>query len=42
VHISRDETIGGRFAGLEIDGGLRLTLRDGSTEIIRAGDVDLN
>ena len=42
VHVSRDETIGGRFAGIEPDGALRLTLRDGSTEIIRAGDVDLD
>jgi len=42
VHVSRDETVRGRFAGLEPDGALRLGLEDGSTEIVRAGDVDLD
>jgi BirA family biotin operon repressor/biotin-[acetyl-CoA-carboxylase] ligase len=42
VHVGKDETINGRFAGLEADGALRLKLEDGRIEIIRAGDVDLN
>lgn len=41
VHTSTDETICGRFAGLERDGALRLMLDNGSIELIRAGDVDL-
>ena len=41
VHVSSDETVSGRFAGLEPDGALRLTLDHGSTEVIRAGDVEL-
>jgi len=41
VHASADETISGRFAGLEPDGALRLLRDDGSIEIVRAGDVDL-
>ena len=41
VHVGKDETIGGRFAGLEPDGALRLMLDDGSIEVIRAGDVEL-
>jgi len=42
VHVRKDETVSGRFAGLEPDGALRLRLEDGSIELIRAGDVDLN
>ncbi|HVE00389.1 MAG TPA: biotin--[acetyl-CoA-carboxylase] ligase [Sphingomicrobium sp.] len=42
VHTGPEETVSGRFAGLEPDGALRLTLDDGSTEVVRAGDVDLN
>jgi BirA family biotin operon repressor/biotin-[acetyl-CoA-carboxylase] ligase len=42
VHSGKDETMSGRFAGLEPDGALRLKLEDGSIEVIRAGDVDLN
>jgi BirA family biotin operon repressor/biotin-[acetyl-CoA-carboxylase] ligase len=42
VHVGRDEWVEGRFAGLEADGALRLQLDDGSTEIIRAGDVNLD
>ena len=42
VHVGKDETMSGRFAGLEPDGALRLKLEDGSIEVIRAGDVDLN
>lgn len=41
VHVSRDETISGRFGGLEPDGALRLLLDDGSIEVIRAADVFL-
>jgi BirA family biotin operon repressor/biotin-[acetyl-CoA-carboxylase] ligase len=41
VHVSHNEAIAGRFAGLEPDGALRLTLDDGSVEIVRAGDVAL-
>ena len=42
VHAGKDETISGRFAGLEADGALRLKLDDGSIEVVRAGDVDLH
>ena len=42
VHAGKDEMVSGRFAGLEPDGALRLKLDDGSIEIVRAGDVDLN
>jgi len=41
VHASADETISGRFDGIEIDGALRLRRDDGSLDIIRAGDVEL-
>jgi len=41
VHTGQDETITGRFAGLEHDGALRLMLDDGGIEVIRAGDVEL-
>ena len=41
VHVGKDETISGRFAGLEADGALRLKLEDGRIEVIRAGDVEL-
>jgi BirA family transcriptional regulator, biotin operon repressor / biotin---[acetyl-CoA-carboxylase] ligase len=41
VHVSADETVTGRFAGLEPDGALRLILDDGRVEVIRAGDVEL-
>jgi BirA family biotin operon repressor/biotin-[acetyl-CoA-carboxylase] ligase len=41
VHISGEETISGRFDGLELDGALRLRGEDGSVEIVRAGDVEL-
>lgn len=42
VHVSSNETISGRFAGLERDGALRLMLDSGAIELIRAGDVDLS
>jgi BirA family transcriptional regulator, biotin operon repressor / biotin---[acetyl-CoA-carboxylase] ligase len=41
VHASGDETIAGRFDGLEPDGALRLRRDDGSLEIVRAGDIAL-
>lgn len=41
VHSSRDETISGRFDGIEPDGALRLRRDDGDLDIIRAGDVEL-
>jgi len=41
VHSSADETIGGRFDGVEADGALRLVAEDGSLRIVRAGDVEL-
>lgn len=41
VHVSKDEKVAGRFAGLERDGALRLMLDDGSIEVVRAGDVEL-
>ena len=41
VHLGKNDTISGRFAGLEPDGALRLKLDDGSIEIVRAGDVQL-
>lgn len=41
VHSGGDETISGRFDGIEADGALRLRRVDGSLEIVRAGDVEL-
>ena len=41
VHSSHDETVSGRFDGLEADGALRLRRDDGTVEIVRAGDVEL-
>jgi BirA family biotin operon repressor/biotin-[acetyl-CoA-carboxylase] ligase len=41
VHAGHDETISGRFEGLEPDGALRLRLDDGKLDVVRAGDVDL-
>jgi BirA family biotin operon repressor/biotin-[acetyl-CoA-carboxylase] ligase len=42
MHTGTDETVSGRFAGLEPDGALRLMLDSGEIEVIRAGDVDLS
>ena len=42
VHIGKDETLSGRFAGLEMDGALRLMLDDGTIEVVRAGDIYLS
>ena len=41
VHVGQDETLSGRFAGLELDGALRLMLDDGTIEVVRAGDIFL-
>lgn len=41
VHVGKDDTLGGRFAGLEMDGALRLMLDDGTIEVVRAGDINL-
>lgn len=41
VHVGKDESVSGRFAGLEPDGALRLMLDDGRIEVVRAGDVAL-
>jgi len=41
VHVSADETVSGRFVGLDPDGALRLILDDEGIEVIRAGDVEL-
>jgi BirA family biotin operon repressor/biotin-[acetyl-CoA-carboxylase] ligase len=41
VHTGRDETVSGRFGGLDADGALRLMLDDGTIEVIHAGDVNL-
>jgi BirA family biotin operon repressor/biotin-[acetyl-CoA-carboxylase] ligase len=41
VHSSSDETVNGRFDGIEPDGALRLRSEDGQLEIVRAGDVEL-
>ncbi len=42
VHVSKDEVVGGGFAGLDPDGALRLRLDDGSIQVIRAADVFLD
>lgn len=41
VHTAPDETLSGRFAGLDPDGALRLALEDGSVQVIRAADIFL-
>jgi BirA family biotin operon repressor/biotin-[acetyl-CoA-carboxylase] ligase len=41
AHSSANQTVTGTFDGIEPDGALRLKLADGSTEIVRAGDVEL-
>jgi BirA family biotin operon repressor/biotin-[acetyl-CoA-carboxylase] ligase len=42
VHGADSERVAGRFDGIEADGALRLRLKNGSTEIVRAGDVTLD
>lgn len=41
VHSGADETLTGRFDGIEPDGALRLELSPGAIEVVRAGDVEL-
>lgn len=41
AHVSADEAVTGRFAGIEADGALRLRTSDDTVELIRAGDVEL-
>lgn len=41
VHSGANETISGRFEGIEADGALRLRRDDASLEVVRAGDVEL-
>ena len=41
VHVSTEESIAGRFDGIEPDGALRLRREDGAVDVIRAGDVEL-
>ena len=41
VHSGANETISGRFDGLEPDGALRLRRDDGQLDVVRAGDVEL-
>jgi BirA family biotin operon repressor/biotin-[acetyl-CoA-carboxylase] ligase len=41
VHSSSDETVSGRFDGIDADGAMRLRLDDGTLEIIRAGDISI-
>ena len=41
VHASSEETVTGKFDGLEPDGALRLRLDSGAVEVVRAGDVEL-
>jgi BirA family biotin operon repressor/biotin-[acetyl-CoA-carboxylase] ligase len=41
VHSSSDETVTGRFDGIEPDGALRLRRDDGMIDMVRAGDVEL-
>ena len=41
VHSSAEETLSGRFDGVEPDGALRLIRDDGEFELVRAGDVEL-
>jgi BirA family biotin operon repressor/biotin-[acetyl-CoA-carboxylase] ligase len=42
VHSGGDESVFGRFEGLEPDGALRLRRSDGSLDIVHAGDVLLS
>jgi len=41
VHSGPDETVSGRFDGIDPDGALRLRRDDGGLETVRAGDVTL-
>jgi BirA family biotin operon repressor/biotin-[acetyl-CoA-carboxylase] ligase len=41
VHANNEETVSGRFDGVEPDGALRLRREDGALDLVRAGDVEL-
>lgn len=41
VRLGEGDTVSGRFAGLDVDGALRLLLEDGGMKVIRAADVFL-
>lgn len=41
VHGGGGERLSGEFAGIELDGALRLLRQDGTIETVRAGDVQL-
>ena len=41
VHAGPDELVDGEFAGIQLDGALRLRLADRSTRVIHAADVSL-
>jgi BirA family biotin operon repressor/biotin-[acetyl-CoA-carboxylase] ligase len=41
IHSSADESVTGRFDGIEPDGALRLRGDDGALLMVRAGDVEL-
>jgi BirA family biotin operon repressor/biotin-[acetyl-CoA-carboxylase] ligase len=41
VHSGGGATVTGQFDGLEADGALRLR-REGSVEVVRAGDISLD
>ena len=41
VHVSTDESLSGKFVGVEADGALRLLTGEGREELVRAGDVTL-
>ncbi len=39
VHAAGNETVSGRFDGIDPDGALRLRTGDGRIELVRAGDI---
>jgi BirA family biotin operon repressor/biotin-[acetyl-CoA-carboxylase] ligase len=41
VHAGPEEKVTGMFAGIEVDGALRLRLESGEEQVIRAGDAAL-
>ena len=41
VHANSEETLTGRFDGLESDGALRLLGEGGKVQLVRAGDIEL-
>ena len=41
VDVVTDERIAGKFDGIEPDGAMRLRVKGGGVEVIRAGEVSL-